>query len=425
MSEAAKARLEAGLGVFQAGFGAAAPFVDLWVRLSLGKAFFVSGMLKLGNWPLALELARDEYPVSWLSPHAAATLGATIEVAGAVLLVTGLFVRPAALAMLILSVVIQSSYRELDVNLFWAALFGWYVCRGAGALSFDRVFTKGFMRSALPLASGAIRVGGWLDQIAFPAYQLLLRLWLAVTLLGLDLPSSAFPSATFAQMPASYAVPLAVVLAIGMATRLAAAVSCLVLILMWSMTPADGMTLYAPLLFALLAVCGAGPLSLDRVLGAALARSMPEISDRDPHVVIVGAGFGGVACAQALAHERIRLTLIDRRNYSLFQPLLYQVATASLSPADIATTIRATFRANPRLAVLCGTVSGLDAARRTVTVDGRELKLRLSGACDRRDAQLLRPRPLGNACTRVEIGRRRHRRAWADIDGIRTSRGDR
>ena len=54
-------------------------------------------------------------------------------------------------------------------------------------------------------------------------------------------------------------------------------------------------------------------------------------------VVIVGAGFGGLACALGLRHAWARVTVVDRRNYHLFQPLLYQVATASLSPADIAT----------------------------------------------------------------------------------------
>src|SRR5207245_6759170 len=78
-----------------------------------------------------------------------------------------------------------------------------------------------------------------------------------------------------------------------------------------------------------------------------LRRRFPQLSgkpafslDDAPHIVIVGAGFGGLAAARALRWARARVTLIDRRNYHLFQPLLYQVATASLSPADIATSIR-------------------------------------------------------------------------------------
>ena len=60
-----------------------------------------------------------------------------------------------------------------------------------------------------------------------------------------------------------------------------------------------------------------------------------------PHVVIVGAGFGGLEAAKQLGGEAVRVTVIDRTNYHLFQPLLYQVATAALSPADIAAPIRA------------------------------------------------------------------------------------
>jgi NADH:ubiquinone reductase (H+-translocating) len=64
---------------------------------------------------------------------------------------------------------------------------------------------------------------------------------------------------------------------------------------------------------------------------------MPEAA---PHVVIVGGGFGGLAAAQALKHAPVRITLLDRRNHHLFQPLLYQVATAGLSPGNIAAPIR-------------------------------------------------------------------------------------
>ena len=65
---------------------------------------------------------------------------------------------------------------------------------------------------------------------------------------------------------------------------------------------------------------------------------------RMPRVVIVGAGFGGLAAATALKHSAVQVTIIDRRNYHLFQPLLYQAATAALSPADIAQPIRSILR---------------------------------------------------------------------------------
>ena len=132
------------------------------------------------------------------------------------------------------------------------------------------------------------------------------------------------------------------------------------------------MTIYAPLLLALLGVSGAGRYSLDFLIAARVHRPTP-LADDAPHIVIVGAGFGGMACAAGLRQERARVRLIDRHNYHLFQPLLYQVATGGLSPADIATPLRGVFRDHPRLRVLCGTVSGVDVASRCITVDGRRL----------------------------------------------------
>jgi NADH:ubiquinone reductase (H+-translocating) len=89
-----------------------------------------------------------------------------------------------------------------------------------------------------------------------------------------------------------------------------------------------------------------------------------------PRVVIVGAGFGGIACARALRHAPASITLIDRQNYHLFQPLLYQVATAGLSPADIAIPIRTIFRDQFNAKVILATVSGVDTGRREVLADG-------------------------------------------------------
>ena len=89
------------------------------------------------------------------------------------------------------------------------------------------------------------------------------------------------------------------------------------------------------------------------------------VSER-PHVVIVGAGFGGLEAARALAQSPVDVTVIDRHNYHLFQPLLYQVATAALSPADIAQPIRAILRHQQNATVLLDEVIGIDAAARQV-----------------------------------------------------------
>ncbi|MCL5778076.1 NAD(P)/FAD-dependent oxidoreductase [Limibaculum sp. FT325] len=93
---------------------------------------------------------------------------------------------------------------------------------------------------------------------------------------------------------------------------------------------------------------------------------------RRARVVIVGAGFGGLGAARALARSEAEITVIDRRNYHLFQPLLYQVATAALSPADIAWPIRSLLRGQSNARVVMDRVCGLDRAGRFVlTEDGR------------------------------------------------------
>ena len=90
-------------------------------------------------------------------------------------------------------------------------------------------------------------------------------------------------------------------------------------------------------------------------------------------IVIVGAGFGGLFAAQALARERADITIVDRHNYHLFQPLLYQVATAGLPPSDVAWPIRAILRRQRNATVLLGEVTGIDRARRVVQLREREL----------------------------------------------------
>lgn len=89
------------------------------------------------------------------------------------------------------------------------------------------------------------------------------------------------------------------------------------------------------------------------------------------HVVIVGAGFGGLAAARTLARGNVRVTLVDQRNHHLFQPLLYQVATAGLSPADIAAPIRSILRHHKNVRVLLDTVVDIDAADRRVLLASR------------------------------------------------------
>jgi NADH dehydrogenase len=92
-----------------------------------------------------------------------------------------------------------------------------------------------------------------------------------------------------------------------------------------------------------------------------------------PHVVIIGGGFGGLMAARKLARSPVRITLIDRKNHHTFQPLLYQVATAGLSPGEIAAPIRWILRARPNVQVLLAEVEDFDLSRRVVKLSGEEI----------------------------------------------------
>ena len=90
------------------------------------------------------------------------------------------------------------------------------------------------------------------------------------------------------------------------------------------------------------------------------------MADKRPHIVIIGAGFGGIRAAQLLAGENVRLTVIDRENYHLFQPLLYQIATSELAAQEICYPIRSFFRKNSNVDFLKAAVTGFDTEKQLV-----------------------------------------------------------
>lgn len=355
------------------------PVFDLLVRLFVAQAIFRSGIVKLSDWDSALSLARFEYPVSWMAPETAAVIGVTIEVVAPILLLIGLLTREAALAIIILLAVSQTEYIPTDLNLWLIAILGWFVLRGAKGFSFDRAVAGGLGGSALPFAGPIMRAFEFLTDKVASGWLVIIRLWLAATLVAV---ASAFdtnglayvlPVSSFAGINPGLALLLAILLVVGLVIPLTGLALIILLSSLAVMGLHPDLSLYPMLLFGLMIVFGAGYLSLDRVISGWLEsnilfdRRYEDVPNHWPHVVVVGAGFGGLAAVNKLKNLPVRITLIDRHNYHLFQPLLYQIATAGLSPADVATPIRGLFRSDGNVRVVLGEVTAVDSTNKSLT----------------------------------------------------------
>ncbi len=346
------------------------PVVDLLIRLHLARIFFTSGVLKAASWPTTVWLYTIEHPVPGLAPATAAMLGVGIELTGSLLIAAGLFTRLGALPLLATVAFLQFTYKALPDHLFWMAFLGMLTLRGAGPLSLDALIAPHLANAAFPLTRSLHAAGHALRLRALPVLLLGVRLWIAVVLWNGVFAAQAMPLQLVGLV-------LAGMLAAGWLTALAS----LALLVLLAVLPVDPDTVGDPLnltlMLAQFLAAGGGALAIDRRLAAAVRRRFPALAPTEawladaPRVVIVGAGFGGIAAAQGLRYARARVTLIDRRNYHLFQPLLYQVATASLSPADIATPIRALVRGQRNCTVLMGRVTGIDRQARAVRIGER------------------------------------------------------
>jgi len=291
----------------------------------------------------------------------------------AVLLAVGLLVQPAAMLALVLGMIVGVS-SIADAG--HVVLLLWLMVVGAAELSLDSAFARGLRRAALPGIDRLLDACSRLARSGTPPMLVVLRLLAALTLAILAWgPDNAL--AAFLLGGPAFAAPgplggaaaglAALLLLVGLAVRPVGLAAFLVM-------AASGFSMPAlALILALLAVRGGGPFALGYTLARRIEARFPHLfiapswaDESLPHVVIVGAGFGGIAAAQGLRHTPCRVTLIDRRNYHLFQPLLYQVATASLSPADIAVPIRSIFRRQPNVRVIMGRVEEVDTEAREV-----------------------------------------------------------
>jgi NADH dehydrogenase/putative oxidoreductase len=374
------------------------PGFDLVLRLLLAQPFLASGLIKLSNMNQAMFLAANEYPVSWAPPAIATILGLAVELGAGLLMAAGLFTRLASLALAAMAMVIQTAYQPLDLNLHWAVLGVWFALHGAGPISLDALIRRGLADSALPLAPQLSRLFDWLKTWAAPTWMVFIRYWIAAIFFASGLTKIADWQSTLFLFEHEYQTPfLPIWFAAGSATVLELAMPVLLIAGLFTRLatlPLIAMTaviqftyldhidhLYWVLLLGLILTWGPGRFSLDALGERWLRARLPLLFDRDiwrnealPHVIVVGAGFGGVAAARALKNAPCRVTVIDRHNYHLFQPLLYQVATAGLSPADIAAPIRELFRDQPNARVLMGRVTDIQRDDHCVVLeDGRAL----------------------------------------------------
>ncbi len=384
--------------------------LELLIRLYLAQTFLLSGFLKLTDWNTALLLATYEYPLSWMRPEYAALLGVSVELLAGLLLAIGLATRPAALALAALTLVVQLEYRALNQHWYTIILLLSLALPGARGLSVDRLLGKGMSDSALPGGLLLHRAFELLDYYAIPLVQLLQRLLVALLLLtalkllptallsmlGYDCQPLADWFGRTALIDVGNASPFvetevvgsglrgllaaaAICLAVGLATRITALT--LMLCLLALALPGDlSLLVRSEVIFifcflSLALVHGGGTLSIDGLVKNLIQRLQAGLS-KDvtlPHIVVVGAGFGGLAVVHGLRNSACRITLVDQHNYHLFQPLLYQVATAGLSPADIATPVREQLREQTNVSVRMARVTGVDSAARELILGERRL----------------------------------------------------
>jgi NADH dehydrogenase FAD-containing subunit/uncharacterized membrane protein YphA (DoxX/SURF4 family) len=369
------------------------PVLDVLIRLWLAEGFLVTDVLQ-HMLPGGQVIMQDHISpsVSLFARFTTTSFGIVVQTICPVLLAVGLFTRFAALALLLQVLVLQMP-GHTQLAPYLVALLAWIVVLGPGPLSLDGMFRPGMGAAALPLVGLFNRGLAGLTKHIGPAYALLLRLWIAAGLAAIALggvqglskmlPASMAPSAAMAWLPqmsgmaaglAPWALlALAALLALGLFTRVVALL--LIVLIPTGMLSSGWITLLNLPLLGLPLLYGAGAVSLDHAIAVAFRRKFPPFEAlpaaavaRLPHVVIVGGGFGGVAAARGLRYAPCRVTLLDQHNYHLFQPLLYQVATAWLSPADIATPLREMFRVQANVRVLLGEVTGVDPALRQIAL---------------------------------------------------------
>lgn len=326
----------------------------LAARIWLSQAVFVHGimmMMRAGGF--------TQEPSGW---------GALLQGILPTLLTFGLLTRPVALILLA-----GGSLAALDLDLHWPQrlLLIWLLAQGAGPLSLDFLMRGGLAQVPVSGIRAARRLYGVFDRLTAEILPFGTRICLAVAIAG-GSGAARWPQLLSGDLLTApwWLIVLSWSFITGLLTRPVALLFC-GLAPLASLAGTGQDTMGVILLLLLVTVNGPGKLSLDWVVAQAAVNSLSAergVTDGLPHVVVVGGGFGGIATVKALRHTACRITLIDQRNHTLFQPLLYQVATAALSPGDIAVPIRSVVRGQQNVRVRLGEVTGVDLTQHEVVL---------------------------------------------------------
>jgi NADH:ubiquinone reductase (H+-translocating) len=297
------------------------------------------------------------------------------DAAGPLLLMAGLLTRPVASALVVQAVWSALEGHTAAASMPALALLVWLIVNGPGPLSVDQLLGRGLIWSAIRPAHAISRLYAHVTRLLEPCALMLIRLGIAAAIVAPEplaltwQRSTGLQGMSLPELAGGWLILFAGALILGAGTALVAlALASMIPLVGITMAMDDRLTLL--LVFLILATAGAGRFSLDRLISAWASRLMDSRPDATtlPHVIVVGGGFAGVATVRGLRNAQCRITLIDRRNYHLFQPLLYQVATAALSPAEIATPIRSLFREQGNVRVCLAEVVGVDTAAREVVL---------------------------------------------------------
>ncbi len=347
------------------------PWLLLATRLWFGQVVLVHQIMAMAQ--------SSQGGVAGARLHVPSSVEAALHGIVPFLLSAGLLTRPIALVLL------AGGYGSIALGPGGATLvlLAWLIVLGPGPFSLDAMLGRGLAWAPLGPARQIKKFYEQAERYVSPVLLLVSRAGLAASLsLASALTPSLFSHATRHSLTTLFAYPssvsaiLAFCIAFGCMTRPATFIYA-------AMVPLAGIAMSMDerlamlLLLLMLVVTGPGVISVDQLL----ARPVLDGSEKDegsldqyPQVVVVGGGFGGIEAVRGLRNSRCRITLIDQRNHHLFQPLLYQIATAALSPGEIATPIRSLFRSQRNVQIRLGTVTGVDTATREVLVGAAKVK---------------------------------------------------